>query len=164
MEARITMLSSIRYVPSYKKPKPQPKLLDDEDAWEGLVSDVRQHIKGAQSKNRGKGQVQPFSILILDMSESGSEPSKGGELGVKKSKSNEDSLDTAGPAVKGEGQYYGIFPLQLFKLEHSSLNVGHWPNCSVKSHVRALEKGIARKRAMDGENRMNLYPHLKKGG
>jgi hypothetical protein len=118
METRITMLSSIGYVPSYKKPKPQPKLLDDEDAWEVLVSDVRQHIKGAQSKNRGKGQVQPFSILISDMSESGSEPSKGGKKvctfdkqggriftncltqGVKKSKSNEDSLDTAGPAVK----------------------------------------------------------------
>ncbi|KAJ7806744.1 hypothetical protein B0H14DRAFT_3152810 [Mycena olivaceomarginata] len=100
METRITMLSSIGYVPSYKKPKPQPKLLDDEDAWEVLVSDVRQHIKGAQSKNRGKGQVQPFSILISDMSESSSEPSKGGKKGVKKSKSNEDSLETAGPAVK----------------------------------------------------------------
>ncbi|KAJ7789846.1 hypothetical protein B0H14DRAFT_3161812 [Mycena olivaceomarginata] len=83
-----------------KNQKPQPKLLDDEDAWEVLVSDVRQHIKGAQSKNRGKGQVQPFSILISDMSESSSEPSKGGKKGVKKLKSNEDSLDTAGPAVK----------------------------------------------------------------
>ncbi|KAJ7891384.1 hypothetical protein B0H14DRAFT_3855160 [Mycena olivaceomarginata] len=50
METRITMLSSIGYVPSYKKPKPQPKLLDDEDAWEVLVSDVRQHIKGPAVK------------------------------------------------------------------------------------------------------------------
>ncbi|KAJ7709198.1 hypothetical protein B0H14DRAFT_3172507 [Mycena olivaceomarginata] len=55
METRITMLSSIGYVPSYKKPKPQPKLLDDEDAWEVLVSDVQQHIKGAQSKKPRQG-------------------------------------------------------------------------------------------------------------
>ncbi|KAF8144333.1 hypothetical protein K438DRAFT_1992889 [Mycena galopus ATCC 62051] len=32
METHITMLSSIGYVPSYKKPKPGPKLLDDEEA------------------------------------------------------------------------------------------------------------------------------------
>ncbi|KAF8172966.1 hypothetical protein K438DRAFT_1772398 [Mycena galopus ATCC 62051] len=69
METRITMLSSIGYVPSYKKPKPGPKLLDDEEAWDFLVADVRQHIKGAQSKNRGKHERKwrdssPFLPLI----------------------------------------------------------------------------------------------------
>ncbi|KAJ7780414.1 hypothetical protein B0H14DRAFT_2631131 [Mycena olivaceomarginata] len=69
METRVTLLVNIGYVPSYKKPKPAPKLLNDEEAWDLLVADVGQHIKGAKSKNRGKGEVQPFSLLIVDMSE-----------------------------------------------------------------------------------------------
>lgn len=72
METRISMLSSIGYVPSYKKPKPGPKLLDTEEAWDVLVKDVGQYIEGAKARNRGKGKVPPFSILIVDMSEESS--------------------------------------------------------------------------------------------
>jgi hypothetical protein len=72
---------NIGYVPSYKKPKPAPKLLDDEEAWDLLVADVGQHIKGTKSKNREKGEVQPFSLLIVDMSE---EPSKGPSVAAGK--------------------------------------------------------------------------------
>ena len=44
-----------------KNPKPVPKMLDDEDAWEGLIDDIASHLKTSKSK-------KPFSILILDMS------------------------------------------------------------------------------------------------
>ncbi|KAH9966224.1 hypothetical protein BJV74DRAFT_890112 [Russula compacta] len=52
METRISLLSSIAYIPSYKPkiPKPVPKLLEDE------------------AKNKGKGLVKAFSILIINTS------------------------------------------------------------------------------------------------
>ncbi|KAF8183574.1 hypothetical protein K438DRAFT_1766861 [Mycena galopus ATCC 62051] len=97
MQTRVTLLSSIGYVPSYKKPKPAPKLLDDEDAWDILVGDVRQYI---ESKSKGKGQAPPFSILIVDMS--APEPSKttGKKGGKKATKDTEDFTDGARPALK----------------------------------------------------------------
>ncbi|KAF8170529.1 hypothetical protein K438DRAFT_1773761 [Mycena galopus ATCC 62051] len=99
LETRITMLSSIGCIPSYKKPEPGPKLLDDEEVWDVLVANVRQQIKGAQSKNRGKGEVQPFSILIVDMSDELSKTKR--KRGTKKSKKDtEDLQEVAHPALK----------------------------------------------------------------
>ncbi|KAJ7854871.1 hypothetical protein B0H13DRAFT_2358220 [Mycena leptocephala] len=43
-------------------------ILDDDDAWETLVADVRQPIKASQAANRGKGQLKPFSIQVVDLS------------------------------------------------------------------------------------------------
>lgn len=70
MGRRITQMDDLAYVPSYKprNPKPIPKILDDDDAWDTLISDVRQHIKAAQESNRGKGVLKPFSIQIVDLS------------------------------------------------------------------------------------------------
>ncbi|KAJ7908032.1 hypothetical protein B0H13DRAFT_2331793 [Mycena leptocephala] len=69
MGTRITQMDNIAYIPSYKprNPKPIPKILDD-DAWEALVGDVRQHVKATQAGNHGKGQLKPFSIQIVDLS------------------------------------------------------------------------------------------------
>lgn len=70
MGTRVSLMSNIGYTPSYKprNPKPLPKLLDDEESWELLVSDVQKFIQKEQKKNRGKGEVAPFSIRLTDMS------------------------------------------------------------------------------------------------
>ncbi|KAJ6523736.1 hypothetical protein B0H19DRAFT_894469, partial [Mycena capillaripes] len=57
MGTHITWMANIGYIPSYKKPRPRPKLLDDEEAWDTLIADVRQFIKASETKNRGKGVV-----------------------------------------------------------------------------------------------------------
>ncbi|KAJ7875175.1 hypothetical protein B0H14DRAFT_2568945 [Mycena olivaceomarginata] len=86
METRIPVLSSIGYIPAYKKPKPGPKLLDTDEAWDVLVKDVGQYIEGAKARNRGKGKVPPFSILIVDMSEESSKATVGKKGAKTKSK------------------------------------------------------------------------------
>jgi len=51
-----------------KSGKPIPKLLEDEESYCLLVSNIRQHINEQKAKNRGKGVVKPFSITIVDTS------------------------------------------------------------------------------------------------
>lgn len=77
------LVSNIGYIPSYKprNPKLRPKLLEDDEAWKVLVEDVRQHIKTSQAKNRGKGEVKPFSILLVDLA--ASEDGKKSGMGKK---------------------------------------------------------------------------------
>ena len=63
-------LSQIGYIPSYKpkNPKPIPKMLEDEESWEILLDDVSDYISACKSKNRGKGMVKPFTVILVDMS------------------------------------------------------------------------------------------------
>ncbi|KAF8185554.1 hypothetical protein K438DRAFT_1973853 [Mycena galopus ATCC 62051] len=102
METCISMVSSIGYIPSYKKPKPGPKLLDTDEAWDVLVKDVRQYIDGAKAKNRGKGKVPPFSILIVDMSEETSKATVTGKKGAKTKlkRDTEEQMEGTRPALK----------------------------------------------------------------
>ncbi|KAF9457725.1 hypothetical protein BDZ94DRAFT_1338123 [Collybia nuda] len=66
----MSLLSHIGYVPSYKpkNPRPVPKLLEDEEAWETLLNDVDEYISSSKAKKGGKGTVKPFSIAIVDTS------------------------------------------------------------------------------------------------
>ena len=70
MGTQLSLLSFIGYIPSYKpkKPKPIPKLLEDEEAWEKLVDDVSDYITTSKRKKGGKGVVKTFSIAIVDTS------------------------------------------------------------------------------------------------
>lgn len=70
MEIRITLLSAIGYIPSYKpkSPKPVPKLLEDDESYEGMMNDIEEYIRGQKQKNKGSGQVKPFCIRIIDTS------------------------------------------------------------------------------------------------
>ena len=63
MGTKVTHLTELGYIASYKPktPKPVPKMLDDEEAWEGLIDDVSSHLKASKTK-------KPFTILVLDMS------------------------------------------------------------------------------------------------
>jgi hypothetical protein len=63
-------LSQIGYIPSYKpkNPKPIPKMLEDEESWEILLDDVSDYIMACKSKNRGKGVVKAFTVILVDMS------------------------------------------------------------------------------------------------
>ncbi|KAJ7632020.1 hypothetical protein B0H17DRAFT_1150027 [Mycena rosella] len=62
-----------------------------------LISDVSQHIKASKAKNRGKGEVKPFSISLIDLSKAAK--SGAGKKG-KKSKSEERGNDQPTPALK----------------------------------------------------------------
>ncbi|KAJ7664803.1 hypothetical protein B0H17DRAFT_1211161 [Mycena rosella] len=85
MCTRKSLLSGIAYIPSYKPktPKPMPKLLDNEQAWKRLITDVQNHIDSSKSKQGGKGAVKPFFIQIVDTSGGDSKASAGGS-GAKK--------------------------------------------------------------------------------
>ncbi|KAJ7816243.1 hypothetical protein B0H13DRAFT_1923719 [Mycena leptocephala] len=93
MQTRVSALN-IGYIPSYRprSSKPTPKLLEDDDSWDVLVADVQQYIKSSQGRNRGKGQVKPFSILIIDMDElqETKTKGKGGKKGAKPKKDRDD--------------------------------------------------------------------------
>ncbi|KAJ7447640.1 hypothetical protein FB451DRAFT_1411735 [Mycena latifolia] len=102
MDTRISLMTNIAYIPSYKprNPKPLPKLLADEEAWDVLIADVHQFIKASRAKNRGKGEVPSFSILIVDLSKSEVEKT-GARKKAKKTKKNEkDNDETQAPALK----------------------------------------------------------------
>ncbi|KAJ7726448.1 hypothetical protein DFH07DRAFT_970487 [Mycena maculata] len=90
--------------------KPAPKLLESDDSWDVLITDVQQYIKSCQGKNRGKGEVKPFSILPVDMDQV--EDAKGkAKRGKKGSKSKKDDLDdqhAATPALKEHELYKKI--------------------------------------------------------
>ena len=71
MDVSVTHLAQIGYVLPWNKPKsgkPIPKLLEDEESYCLLVSNIHQHINEQKAKNRGKGIVKPFSIMIVDTS------------------------------------------------------------------------------------------------
>lgn len=70
METRISHLSSIGYIPSYKpkSPKPVPKLLEDEESYETMLEDIEEHINSSKKKNKNKGEVKSFYIRIIDTS------------------------------------------------------------------------------------------------
>jgi hypothetical protein len=69
MDVSTLHLTQISYIPSYKlkNPKPIPKMLDDKESWEILLDDVSDYIEACKSKNRGKGMVKPFTVLLVDM-------------------------------------------------------------------------------------------------
>jgi hypothetical protein len=71
MGTSITHLSQIGYILPWMVPrtgKPVPKLLENEDGFQTLISNVSEYIDEQKSKNRGKGKVRPFSITIVDTS------------------------------------------------------------------------------------------------
>jgi hypothetical protein len=84
MNTKITHLSSLGYTPSYrpKNPKPKPKYLEDEDGWRKLCEDVHAYITACKAKNRGKGVVKPYVVVIQDLS--GSEEEKSNQAHGKK--------------------------------------------------------------------------------
>lgn len=64
MMTRVTLLTAIGYIPSYrpKTPKPVPKLIEDEDSYEAMMEDIEDYIGNCRAKKNGKGEVKPFSI------------------------------------------------------------------------------------------------------
>ncbi|KAJ6617089.1 hypothetical protein B0H10DRAFT_1948606 [Mycena sp. CBHHK59/15] len=68
MDTRLSLMSNIAYLASYKprNPKPTPKLLEDDKAWDSLIMDVEQYIASCKAKNRGTGSVKPFHISLVD--------------------------------------------------------------------------------------------------
>jgi hypothetical protein len=68
METQVTLLTAIGYIPSYKpkSSKLVPKLLEDEESYEGMMEDIQDYIDSCRAKNKGKGKVKPFSICIYD--------------------------------------------------------------------------------------------------
>ncbi|KAG6892059.1 hypothetical protein C0992_002058, partial [Termitomyces sp. T32_za158] len=69
MDTRISLLSRIGYIPSYKpkNPKPVPKLLESERAWQRLVHNVQDYIASLKAKDKGQ-VVKPFFIAIVNTS------------------------------------------------------------------------------------------------
>ncbi|KAJ6628149.1 hypothetical protein B0H10DRAFT_2277329 [Mycena sp. CBHHK59/15] len=85
------------YLASYKprNPKPTPKLLEDNKAWDSLIMDVEQYIGSCKAKNRGTGSVKPFHISLVDVS---GDPS---HMDGKKAKKGEsEDQPQAVPALK----------------------------------------------------------------
>ncbi|KAJ6575789.1 hypothetical protein B0H10DRAFT_2443962 [Mycena sp. CBHHK59/15] len=70
MDTRLSLMSNIAYLASYKprNPKPTPKLLEDDKAWDSLIMDVKQYIASCKVKNRGTGSMKPFHISLVDVS------------------------------------------------------------------------------------------------
>ncbi|KAJ7241043.1 hypothetical protein B0H12DRAFT_48132 [Mycena haematopus] len=105
MGTRVTLMADIAYTASYmsKNPKPIPKLLEDEDAWNRLVEDVGCYIQSCKNKNKGKGAVKPFTVTLVDTSGGGDSkdmPATTGKKG-KKSKCSEGAGQPQGvPALK----------------------------------------------------------------
>ena len=68
MDAVPSRMTGIGYIPSYKpnNPKPVAKLLEDEDAWNRLVADVKGYIDSFASKRGAAHQMKPFVITIVD--------------------------------------------------------------------------------------------------
>ncbi|KAJ7130126.1 hypothetical protein C8R44DRAFT_731706 [Mycena epipterygia] len=92
-------------VPKLRNPKPLPKLLDDVELWEVLISDMWKFVQKEQKKSRGKGEVAPFSICLTDMLNMDELSSNTGGKKVtfqgKKSKNNDSEDQTeATPALK----------------------------------------------------------------
>lgn len=78
MDTRVSLLSNIAYVLSYKpkSPKPTPKLLEDEDVWYRLIEDVASYIESCKAAKKNKGVVKPFHVKIFDTSVSDGETAK----------------------------------------------------------------------------------------
>lgn len=68
MDAGPSRMAAIGYIPSYKpkNPKPVAKLLEDDDAWDRLIGDVKAYIDSFASKRGTARQVKPFVITIID--------------------------------------------------------------------------------------------------
>ncbi|KAJ7726210.1 hypothetical protein B0H16DRAFT_1735746 [Mycena metata] len=113
---------NIGYIPWYNKAR-TPKLLEDDESWDSLVGDVQQYIKSCQSKNRGKGTVPLFSILIVDMDKLQEAKAKGkGSKGAKSKKDDSDdeiekqhhcSEYKAACFVLNNGEHHGSLHMEL---------------------------------------------------
>lgn len=70
MGTRVTLLTEIAYIASFapKSPKPVPKLLEDEKGWKTLIGEVWEYIKQSKAKNKGKGTVKAFRMILVDTS------------------------------------------------------------------------------------------------
>lgn len=79
MEVGIRFLANIAYIPSWlpKNSKPLPKLLQNDEDYEAMLVEIEEFIAKCESANKGKGQVKPFSICIVDTSEGVAGDSKG---------------------------------------------------------------------------------------
>lgn len=68
MDAGPSRMAAIGYIPSYKpkNPKPVAKLLEDDEAWDRLIDDVKTYIDSFASKRGAARQVKPFVISIID--------------------------------------------------------------------------------------------------
>ena len=68
MDAGPSRMAAIGYILSYKakNPKPVAKLLEDDDAWDRLVDDIRAYIDSFATKRGAARQVKPFVISIID--------------------------------------------------------------------------------------------------
>jgi hypothetical protein len=72
METSVLHLSQIGYILPWKAPrtgKPVAKLLEDKESWQTLIQNIFAYIDEQKAKNRGRGQVKPFSIQIVDTAE-----------------------------------------------------------------------------------------------
>lgn len=68
MDAGPSRMAAIGYIPSYKprNPKPVAKLLEDNDAWDRLIDEIRAYIDSFATKRGAARQVKPFVISIID--------------------------------------------------------------------------------------------------
>lgn len=68
MDVGPSRMAAIGYIPSYKpkSPKPVAKLLEDEEAWDRLIEDIRAYIDSFAIKRGASRSVKPFVISIVD--------------------------------------------------------------------------------------------------
>ncbi|KAJ3739917.1 hypothetical protein DFH05DRAFT_1463488 [Lentinula detonsa] len=91
----ITHLGSLGYIPSFlpKNPKPLPRALNSNDAYEKMLEKIEEYVLTAKSRNKGKGVVKAFSIRLVDSSGSGDMKKDKNEKKNGKSKDGTPALD-----------------------------------------------------------------------
>lgn len=68
MDVSPSHLVSLGYTLSFapKNPKPKPKLLENEEAWNTLKDTIKEFRAAAMAKNKGKGKVPRFHVILVD--------------------------------------------------------------------------------------------------
>ena len=71
MDTQVSLLNGLAYVPSYKpkSPKPIPKLLEDKDVWNQLITDIWEYMETSRSVKWNQGVFKPFVIKLFDTME-----------------------------------------------------------------------------------------------
>ncbi|PPQ84970.1 hypothetical protein CVT26_008290 [Gymnopilus dilepis] len=139
MDATPSQLAGLAYIPSYKprNPKPVPKLLEDEQAWEKLVQDVRQYIETFTTKKGVSKPVKPFVITIVDTVGPRTEKEKEKKAGS--SKKSDSASDRAAALTHGESRQLE----ELRRLEARHFCQEHKKPCFIQLNGSHYQYSIA---------------------
>jgi hypothetical protein len=75
MKVTVTHLANLAYIPSFlpKSPKPQPKLLDEEQAYCLMIRAIDEQVDKWMNPSKGQGKMRAFSVKLFDMLPAGVE-------------------------------------------------------------------------------------------